>query len=119
MGTIKTYSGGCHCGKVRYEVTTDLAYVMDCNCSICSKKGTVLTFVPSDQFKLLSGENALTDYLFNKHVIHHAFCSTCGIASFASGKKPDGTAMSAVNVRCLEGVDVSSLDVKHFDGKSS
>ncbi|HEX4335145.1 MAG TPA: GFA family protein [Polyangiaceae bacterium] len=118
MGTTATYSGGCHCGKVRYEVTTDLAYVMDCNCSICSKKATVLTFVPEDQFKLLSGADSLTSYKFNKHVIEHTFCGTCGIGSFAKGKKPDGTAMAAVNVRCLDGVDLASLDVKHVDGKS-
>jgi hypothetical protein len=118
MGTMKTYTGGCHCGKVRYEVTTDFSHVMDCNCSICSKKGHVLTFVPAEQFKLLSGADSLSDYQFNKHVIHHTFCSTCGIASFASGKKPDGTPMNAINVRCLDGVDISKLDVKHVDGRS-
>jgi hypothetical protein len=118
MEMAKTYTGGCHCGKVRYEVTTDLGYVMDCNCSICSKKGHVLTFVPSAAFKLLSGEGSLNDYQFNKHVIHHTFCSTCGISSFGSGKKPDGTQMYSINVRCLEGVDIGALDVQHFDGKS-
>ena len=118
MGEMKTYTGGCHCGKVRYEVTSDLSYVMDCNCSICSRKGHVLTFVPASQFTLLSGENAVTDYQFNKHVIHHTFCSTCGISSFASGKRPDGTEMRAINVRCLDGVDLTKLDIKHVDGKS-
>jgi hypothetical protein len=118
-GEVKTYTGGCHCGKVRYEVTTDLGFVIDCNCSICSKKGHILNFVPTEQFKLLSGEDSLTDYQFNKNVIHHTFCSTCGISSFASGKKPDGTPVKAINVRCLDGVDVGSLEVKHVDGKSS
>ena len=114
---MKTHTGGCHCGKVRYEVTTDLAQVIDCNCSICSKKAHVLTFVPEAEFKLLSGEGALTDYQFNKHVIHHLFCSTCGISSFGRGKKPDGTPMVSINVRCLDDVDVGSLNVHHFDGK--
>jgi hypothetical protein len=118
MAEAKTYTGGCHCGKVRYEVTTDLSFVMDCNCSICAKKGHVLTFVPSTQFKLLSGKDALVDYQFNKHVVHHLFCSTCGISSFGSGKKPDGTDMNSINVRCLDGVDVGTLSVQHFDGKS-
>ncbi len=118
MGTTKTYTGGCHCGKVRYEVTTDLSFLIDCNCSICSKKGHVLTFVPTTQFKLLSGKDALTDYQFNKHVVHHMFCSTCGISSFGSGKKPDGTEMNSINVRCLDDVDLGALQVTHFDGKS-
>lgn len=118
MGTAKTYTGGCHCGKVRYEVTADLSFAMDCNCSICAKKGHILTFVPSTQFKLLSGKDALVDYQFNKHVVHHLFCGTCGISSFGSGKKPDGTEMNSINVRCLDDVDVGALEVQHFDGKS-
>jgi hypothetical protein len=118
MGELKTYSGGCHCGAVKYEVTTDLGYMIDCNCSICSKKGHVLTFVTPDRFKLISGEGATTDYQFNKHAIHHLFCSTCGISSYTTGKKPDGTQMYSVNVRCLDGVDVGKLEIQHVDGKS-
>jgi hypothetical protein len=112
-----TYTGGCHCGAVRYEVTTDIAKVTACNCSICSKKGHLLTFVPEPAFKLLQGEGALRDYQFNKHRIHHLFCTTCGIGSFARGEGKTGP-MIAVNVRCLEGVDLDKLEVNHFDGKS-
>ncbi|MFL5271224.1 MAG: GFA family protein [Anaeromyxobacteraceae bacterium] len=119
MAEIRTYSGGCHCGAVRYRVTTEpLQAAMACNCSICSKTGSVLTFVPASQFELLSGGEALRDYQFGKKRIHHVFCPTCGIRSFARGAKPDGTPMVAVNVRCLEGVDVGALTVKPFDGKS-
>jgi hypothetical protein len=118
MSEAKTYSGGCHCGKVRYEVTTDLATVLQCNCSICSKKGHLLTFVPADAMKLQSGADDVTDYQFNKHVIHHLFCKTCGIGSYANGKGPDGKAMFAINVRCLDGVDISTLKLTQFDGKS-
>jgi hypothetical protein len=114
--TLRT--GGCHCGKVRYEVTTDLAKVMSCNCSICSKKGHLLTFVSTDQFKLLSGDNELTDYQFNKHIIHHLFCRTCGVGSFARGRAPTGQEMVAVNARCIDGVDVAGLTITSFDGKS-
>ena len=78
-----TREGGCHCGKVRYQVATDLAKVMACNCSICSKHGLILTFVPEAQFKLLSGDGELQEYLFNKHVIHHQFCRSCGVEPFA------------------------------------
>lgn len=118
MAEAKTYSGSCHCGRVRYEVTTDLARVMECNCSHCSRKGFLLSFVPSEQFRLLSGEDALTDYQFNKKVIHHLFCATCGVQSFGRGPGPGGVEMVAVNVRCLDGVDRSTLSVTQFDGKS-
>ncbi len=118
MAEAKTYAGSCHCGKVRYEVTLALGKVIACNCSMCSRKGTLLTFVGADQFKLLSGEDELTDYQFNRHVIHHLFCKTCGITSFARGTDPAGNPTVAINARCLEGVDVESLSVTHFDGAS-
>src|SRR5256885_231583 len=98
---MKTYQGSCHCGVVKYEVQTDLSRVMDCNCSHCSRKGVVLTFVPAPQFKLLSGEGDLTEYQFNKHVIRHLFCKHCGVQSFARGKMPDGTPTVAINLRCV------------------
>jgi hypothetical protein len=118
MTETKTYTGGCHCGKVRYEVTADLGRTMACNCSICSKTGAILTFTPAEQFKLLSGEDALADYQFNTKNIHHLFCSTCGIRSFGRGTAPDGRAMVAVNARCLDGLDVETLTPEKFDGKS-
>jgi hypothetical protein len=111
-------SGGCHCGSVRYEVTADPSQAIACNCSICSKKAYLLTFVSADQFKLLTPEYALTDYQFNKHNVHHLFCSTCGIQSFGRGTAPDGRAIVAINVRCLDGVEVSSVTVTNVDGKS-
>ena len=118
MTDKKTYEGGCHCGKVRYRTTTDLAQVIDCNCSICSKKAGLLTFVAPDSFELISGEGAVTDYQFNRKNIHHLFCSTCGSASYGWGTGPDGNKLFAVNVRCLDGIDLSSLKVTHFDGKN-
>jgi hypothetical protein len=118
MAYAKTYTGGCHCGEVRYETTTDLASVMSCNCSICTKRGALWTFVKPDQFALRSGEEDLSDYQFNKKMIHHLFCSVCGIESFARGKGPDGSEMVAVNVRCLDGVDIAALTPAPFDGRS-
>ena len=112
------YTGGCQCGKVRYEVTTDLDRTMSCNCSRCAKLGWIISFVPASNFRLLSGEDGLSDYLFNKHVIHHLFCSTCGIESFARGTGPDGSEAVAVNARCLDGVDVGALKPTAVDGKS-
>ena len=99
MTTAKSYEGGCHCGAVRYRVTTDFARVVACNCSICGRSGTLLTFVGADDFELISGEDALGDYQFAKRRIHHLFCRTCGIKSFARGPKQDGSPMIAVNVR--------------------
>lgn len=119
MAETKTYTGSCHCGKIRYEVTTaPLSGAMSCNCSICSKRGTLMTFVPLEQLKLLSGEDGLSDYQFGKKSVHHLFCRTCGVAPFGSGTAPDGKKMYAVNVRCLDGVDVSTLAITSFDGKS-
>jgi hypothetical protein len=118
MAEAKKYAGGCHCGKVRYEATSDLGRIISCNCSICSKKGYLLTFVGADQFQLLSGEDVLTDYQFNTMNIHHLFCSVCGIQSFARGTGRDGKPMYSLNVRCLDDVDISKLEVTDFDGKS-
>jgi hypothetical protein len=115
---MKTYQGGCHCGKVRYEIQADITSVMACNCSICARAGWLLTFVPAAQFKLLSGEDALSDYQFGRKHIHHQFCSTCGVRSFSRATTSDGRDMRAVNVRCLEGLDFGSLPVKQVDGKS-
>jgi hypothetical protein len=114
----RTYQGGCHCGRVRYEATSDLAQVVDCNCSICIKRGALWTFVKAPQFKLLRGEDALTDYQFGQKRIHHLFCASCGIGSFSRGLAPNGEATFAVNVNCLDGVDASSLKLTPFDGKN-
>lgn len=119
MSEATTYPGGCHCGKVRYEATLDLGLpVMTCNCSMCGRAGTMLSFVPASAFALKSGEDDLTDYQFGKKHIHHLFCRTCGIKSFARGVGPNGAEMVAVNVRCLDGVELDKLKVNPFDGKS-
>ncbi len=115
---MTTYSGSCHCGKVRYQVTMDLGKVISCNCSMCKRKGSLLAFVPAEQFTLASGGDNLTSYKFNKMVIDHLFCSTCGVTSFARGVGRDGKPMVAVNARCLDGVDPAALEVMHFDGAS-
>lgn len=117
MSETKTYTGGCHCGNVRYEVSSDLARLTTCNCSICSKRGHVMTFVGGDAFKLLSGEGDLTDYQFNKRNVHHLFCKTCGIESFARGTGKNGETHYMISVRCLDGADISGRDIPEYDGK--
>ncbi|HKU44045.1 MAG TPA: GFA family protein [Polyangiales bacterium] len=119
MPETKTYTGSCHCGNVRYEVTTDLSKVIQCNCSLCSRAGYLLSFVPAAQFKLLKGEESLQDYRFNKHVIAHVFCKNCGVRSFAKGKDQSGNEMRAINVRCLEGVEPDTLSITKVNGRSA
>jgi hypothetical protein len=112
------YKGSCHCGRIAYEVEGDLGEVLECNCSICSRKGSLLWFVPRSSLRLLTPEESLGTYTFNKHKIEHHFCTVCGIHPFAEAVDPSGKPMAAVNVRCVEGVDASSLPVKHFDGRA-
>lgn len=115
----QTYQGSCHCGNVRFEVPLDLSKpVIGCNCSMCGRSGWLLQFVGASQFKLLKGEESLGDYQFNKNVIHHLFCKNCGIKPFGRGKNQDGSDMVAVNTRCLEGVEASTLTVHAYDGKN-
>jgi hypothetical protein len=112
----QTYTGGCQCSKVRYEVTTEIGEVISCNCSRCRRLGSLLAAAAASDFKLLSGAGEMTNFQFNKHVINHYFCTTCGIQSYASGKGPGGKGMVMVNVRCLDGVDPDSFKVRKFDG---
>lgn len=115
----QTYSGGCQCGAVKYDVSMELGDVIACNCSRCGRLGSLLAFAPAADFTLKSGEGAMTEFRFNKHLIHHLFCKTCGIQSFSRGKGQDGTEMVAINVRCLDGVDPASLNVVHYDGRNA
>jgi len=116
MSDAKNYSGGCHCGQVRYDVTADLSTVVACNCSICAKRGVLWTFVPAENFALRAGAEDLVDYQFNKKVLHHLFCRHCGVGSFTRGISPKGQEMVAINVRCLDGIDVAALKPVPFDG---
>ncbi len=113
------YNGGCHCGAVRFNVDMTIEKVMECNCSICSKRAHLLSFAPASHFTLEKGENAQTDYQFGKKTLHHMFCKTCGIGSYSTGTAPDGTKTVAVNVRCLDNVDVKHFEVIFYDGKSN
>jgi hypothetical protein len=103
---------------VAFEVEGDLQGVVACNCSMCSRKGSLLWFVPRDQLRLLTSAGDLGTYTFNKHRIKHRFCPTCGIHPFGEGSDQKGNRMAAVNARCLEGVDLAAIPVQHFDGRS-
>ena len=112
------YKGSCHCGKVAFEAEGEITDAMACNCSMCSKRGSLLWFVARDKLKLLTPEQAAGTYTFNKHVIKHRFCGTCGIHAYGEGVDPKGNAMAAINIRCLEGLDLGSIPVKNFDGRA-
>src|SRR6202163_4655306 len=118
MPDTKTYTGGCHCGRVRCECTTDLAMFTACNCSICTKKGLHFAFLAPKNFVLRAGEDNLKEYLFNKHAIRHQSCLDCGVEVFARGSKPDGTEVVAINVSCIDATDVGTLAMTPIDGRN-
>ena len=112
------YTGSCHCGNVAFEVEGTIESVLSCNCSICQRKGSLLWFVPRAALHLTTPEDHAGTYTFNKHVIKHRFCAKCGIHPYAEATDPKGNPTAAINVRCLEGVDLAAIPVKHFDGRS-
>ena len=118
MAETQKRSGGCHCGAVRFEAAIDLGQVVQCNCSICTKRGALWSFVKAPQFKLLKAASALKDYQFASRTLHHMFCPSCGVGAFSRGTAPDGQATVAVNVRCLDDIDLATLTPMPFDGKS-
>ena len=110
------HKGGCHCGRVRFEVTAPAKIqVTDCNCSMCSKSGYLHLIVPADCFKLVSGKDVLSTYSFNTHTAKHLFCSLCGIKSFYVPRShPDGF---SVNARCLDEGTVQEMSVRQSNGR--
>src|SRR3954468_13226216 len=112
------HTGSCHCGGIKFEVEGDFREVLECNCSICSRKGSLLGFVPQENLKLLTPRGQMATYTFNKHIIQHHFCPTCGIPPLAEAKDRSGKPMAAINVRCLDGFDVAAVKIKKFDGAS-
>ena len=111
------HTGGCHCGRVRFEVMAPARFeVGECNCSMCGKTGYLHLVVKRDQFRLLSGEDGLTNYQFNTKTAKHFFCSHCGIKSFYVPRShPDGF---SVNVRCLDEGTYQISGVRRIDGRN-
>ena len=112
------YIGSCHCGGVRFEVDGELTGGMTCNCSICHRRASALWFVGLDQLRVLTSEDQLATYTCNKHVIKHRFCKTCGIHPFGEGTAPDGKAMAAISINCLDDVDMAAIPIQAYDGRS-
>ncbi|MFS2036485.1 GFA family protein [Polaromonas sp. CT11-55] len=114
-----SHQGSCHCGKIAFEVEGEPASALACNCSMCSRKGSLLWFVPREQLRLLTPDENASTYLFNKHLIQHRFCPTCGIHPYGEGTAPDGKRMAAVNLRCVQDLDLAAIPVQHFNGRAA
>ena len=112
------YTGSCHCGRVKFEAEGEIASAMSCNCSMCQRKGALMWFVPRSAMRLLTPEADAATYLFNRHVIRHRFCATCGMHPYGEGTSPNGDAMAAINLRCVDGLDVDTLAIQKVDGAS-
>jgi hypothetical protein len=114
---IESFEGGCHCGRVRFRVRADLEELLECNCSVCTKKGMLHLIVPPEQFELLRGEEDLAAYQFNTGTAKHTFCRHCGIHSFYVPRSdPDKI---SINARCLDNIDVPVLKPsRFFDGRN-
>jgi len=111
------HNGGCHCGRVRFEVHAPENLVATrCNCSICEKSGYLHLIVSGTDFRLLQGDDDLTTYTFNTGAAKHRFCRHCGIKSFYVPRShPNGI---SVNVNCLDPETIESLEVSAFDGRN-
>ena len=116
MNAVVTHTGGCHCGRVRFEVVAPRRVtVSECNCSICGKAGYLHLVVPADRFRLLSGSDTLTTYTFNTGTAKHLFCSVCGIKSFYVPRShPDGI---SVNARCIDSETIDEMTVTPINGR--
>ena len=115
-GEPQVLEGGCHCGAVRYRVTVRSHEAVECNCSVCAKKGYLHLIVPEADFELLRGTSALTTYPFGTGTAQHHFCRHCGVHSYCRPRShPD---QIDVNIRCLDGVDLSDFQVSTFDGRN-
>ncbi|MCG3202049.1 MAG: hypothetical protein NFCOHLIN_01922 [Gammaproteobacteria bacterium] len=112
------FLGSCHCGSVAFEVEGTLDKVVSCNCSICQRRGSLLWFVPRERLRLITPEKNASTYSFHRHLIRHRFCPNCGIHPYAEGRDANGARTAAINVRCLEGIDLASIPVTEFDGSS-
>lgn len=110
--------GSCHCGRIAFEVDGELTGVAACNCSICSRRGSLLWAVPRDGLRLLTPEDGAATYGFGRETIAHRFCPTCGIHPYAEDAGTGGGRTAYVNVRCLQDVDPASVPAVSFDGRS-
>jgi hypothetical protein len=112
------YKGSCHCGKVAFEAEGTLSAALSCNCSICSRKGALLWALPKERVRFHVKPGDLGRYTFNRHVIAHRFCTTCGIHTHGEDAVENDAPSVYINLRCIEGMDLDRIPLQHFDGRS-
>lgn len=112
------HAGSCHCGRIRFEVEGAIESAASCNCSICRRKGALLWFAPRAALRLLTPDADAATYLFNRHAIAHRFCPTCGIQPWSEATSPSGEPVVAINLHCIDGVDLEAIPVARLDGRS-
>ena len=117
---LKTYQGSCHCGAVRFEADLDLSQnTFRCNCSICRRTRFWPAVAKPEAFRLLQGDNDMTQYRFNTGNNHHYFCRRCGVRAFGIGNDTPIGRMYGVNIGCLEGIseeELSRIPITYVDG---
>ncbi|MBB5208017.1 GFA family protein [Chiayiivirga flava] len=112
------HTGSCHCGKVAFDVDGEPDSALACNCSMCHRRGSLLWFVPRDALRLRTPEADAASYTFNRHVIVHRFCATCGIHTHGEGVDGNGNRVAAINLRCIDGIALDTIPVTHYDGRA-
>ncbi|MDC7676983.1 GFA family protein [Asticcacaulis machinosus] len=110
------HTGSCHCGKISFEVEGDFKDAIDCNCSYCRRRGSLLAFVGKDALHLKTDPADIETYRFNTMKIAHNFCKVCGVEPYGEGTAPNGKPMIAVNLRCLPDVDLEKLTINKWNG---
>jgi len=112
---MQTYKGSCHCSRVTFEVRANLNHVIDCNCSLCRRRGALWHAAEETDLQILTGQADLVLYQFNTNTAKHYFCKYCGIHPFIRPRLDPRR--WAVNVRCIEGVNLAGIPVHTFDGE--
>ncbi len=106
--------GSCHCGAVQFEIDTDFPELTTCDCSICRRKNALMVKVHESHFKLLAGEDSLSEYQFHTKTARHFFCKICGIYTFHRKRiTPD---YLGINVFCLHDFDPNGIPVRQTVG---
>lgn len=113
--TLSTWSGACHCGAVRFAFQAPSLRALACNCSLCHQRGAIWMGCADARFQLIEGDSRLSTYTFGTHTATHYFCHCCGAAPFSHPRL--APTEWVINLRCVDGVDLATLEVHRFDGQ--